>query len=135
MDRIADGGGDLLGLVRPVKPPFESHWRQRWANRSLKNYSYNEAIAELQKVSQLSPGRRAFTANLAYAYAASRTRDEVVFRSILSRHLPQTTWPAGLPEMRQHKSCCEPSERRSGKSKSRLIRRFGARVEREGTYL
>src|SRR5690348_1515248 len=38
--------------------------------------NYNEAIAELQKAIELSPGSTAFTANLAYAYAVSGLRDE-----------------------------------------------------------
>jgi tetratricopeptide (TPR) repeat protein len=38
--------------------------------------SYNEAIVELQKAIELSPGSSAFKANLAYAYAVSGRRDE-----------------------------------------------------------
>jgi Flp pilus assembly protein TadD len=41
---------------------------------------YNEAIAELQKAIELSPGSTAFTANLAYAYAVSGMRDEALER-------------------------------------------------------
>jgi TolB-like protein/DNA-binding winged helix-turn-helix (wHTH) protein/Flp pilus assembly protein TadD len=37
---------------------------------------YSEAIAELQKANELSPGSTAFKANLAYAYAESGMRDE-----------------------------------------------------------
>lgn len=39
---------------------------------------YKEAVAELQKAIELSPGSTAFTANLAYAYAVSGTRDAAV---------------------------------------------------------
>jgi Flp pilus assembly protein TadD len=39
---------------------------------------YNEAIAELQKATELSEGSTAFTANLAYAYAVSGRRTEAV---------------------------------------------------------
>jgi Flp pilus assembly protein TadD len=42
----------------------------------VQKHSYNEAIAELQKAIELSPGSSAFTANLAYAYAVSGRRDE-----------------------------------------------------------
>jgi TolB-like protein/DNA-binding winged helix-turn-helix (wHTH) protein/Flp pilus assembly protein TadD len=39
---------------------------------------YQEAVAELQKAIELSEGSTAFTANLAYAYAASGRRNEAV---------------------------------------------------------
>ena len=42
----------------------------------VQKHRYNEAIAELQKAIELSPGSTAFTANLAYAYAVSGMRDE-----------------------------------------------------------
>ena len=42
----------------------------------VQKHSYNEAIAELQKAIELSPGSTAFKANLAYAYAISGMRDE-----------------------------------------------------------
>jgi tetratricopeptide (TPR) repeat protein len=38
--------------------------------------NYGEAIAELKKATELSPGSTAFTANLAYAYAVSGDRDK-----------------------------------------------------------
>jgi TolB-like protein/DNA-binding winged helix-turn-helix (wHTH) protein/Flp pilus assembly protein TadD len=38
--------------------------------------NYSEAIAELKKATELSPGSTAFTANLAYAYAVSGDRDK-----------------------------------------------------------
>jgi Flp pilus assembly protein TadD len=42
----------------------------------VQKQSYNDAIAELQRAIELSPGSSAFTANLAYAYAVSGRRDE-----------------------------------------------------------
>jgi Flp pilus assembly protein TadD len=44
----------------------------------VQKHAYKEAIAELQKAIDLSPGSTAFTANLAYAYAVSGMRDEAV---------------------------------------------------------
>jgi Flp pilus assembly protein TadD len=41
-------------------------------------HKYKEAIAELQKALELSPGSTAFRANLAYAYALSGMRDKAV---------------------------------------------------------
>jgi Flp pilus assembly protein TadD len=42
----------------------------------VQKHDYAEAIAELQKAIELSPGSTAFTANLAYAYAVSGMRDK-----------------------------------------------------------
>ena len=39
---------------------------------------YEEAITELQKAIELSPGSTAFTSNLAYAYAVSGKKDQAV---------------------------------------------------------
>ncbi len=42
----------------------------------IQKHNYNEAISELQRAIELSPGSTAFKANLAYAYAASGMRDK-----------------------------------------------------------
>ena len=44
----------------------------------VQKHMYNEAVAELRKTIELSPDSTAFSANLAYAYAASGKRDEAV---------------------------------------------------------
>jgi tetratricopeptide (TPR) repeat protein len=44
----------------------------------VQKHMYGEAIAELQKATELSEGSTAFNANLAYAYAVSGRRDEAV---------------------------------------------------------
>jgi TolB-like protein/DNA-binding winged helix-turn-helix (wHTH) protein/Tfp pilus assembly protein PilF len=44
----------------------------------VQKHMFKEAIAEYQKAVELSPDNTAFTANLAYAYAASGMRDEAV---------------------------------------------------------
>jgi TolB-like protein/DNA-binding winged helix-turn-helix (wHTH) protein/Tfp pilus assembly protein PilF len=44
----------------------------------VQKHMYKEAVAELQKAIELSPGSTAFTANLAYAYAVSGTRDAAI---------------------------------------------------------
>jgi hypothetical protein len=79
-----------------VKLPFESHWRQCWAKRSLKNYGCNEAIAELQKANQLSPGGRAFIANLAYVKAASASLVEPASVRSLSSNCGVPSFPVSL---------------------------------------
>jgi TolB-like protein/DNA-binding winged helix-turn-helix (wHTH) protein/Tfp pilus assembly protein PilF len=44
----------------------------------VQKHMYKEAIAELQKATELSEGSTAFTANLAYAYAVSGSRNEAL---------------------------------------------------------
>jgi tetratricopeptide (TPR) repeat protein len=44
----------------------------------VQTHMYNEAIPELQKAIELSPGSTAYAANLAYAYAVSGMRAEAV---------------------------------------------------------
>jgi Flp pilus assembly protein TadD len=44
----------------------------------VQKHMNDEAIAELQKAIELSPGSAAFTANLAYAYAVSGKRGKAV---------------------------------------------------------
>jgi TolB-like protein/DNA-binding winged helix-turn-helix (wHTH) protein/Tfp pilus assembly protein PilF len=44
----------------------------------LQKHMYGDAIAELQRAIDLSPGSTAFTATLAYAYAVSGRRDQAV---------------------------------------------------------
>jgi TolB-like protein/Flp pilus assembly protein TadD len=44
----------------------------------VQKHMYKEAIAELQRAVELSEGSTAFTANLAYAYAVSGSRNEAV---------------------------------------------------------
>jgi tetratricopeptide (TPR) repeat protein len=44
----------------------------------VQKHMYSEAIAELQKATELSEGSRAFNANLAYAYAVSGRSTEAV---------------------------------------------------------
>ena len=44
----------------------------------LQKHMNNEAVVELRKAVELSPGSMAFTANLAYAYAVSGMRDEAL---------------------------------------------------------
>src|SRR6185503_7542640 len=41
-------------------------------------HKYDEAIAELRKAIELSPGSTAFEANLAYAYAAAGMQNEAL---------------------------------------------------------
>jgi hypothetical protein len=42
----------------------------------VQEHTFNEAIADLQKVTDVSPGSMAFAANLPHAYVISGTRDK-----------------------------------------------------------
>src|SRR5438477_1861807 len=54
-----------------------------------------EAIAELQKAIELSPGSSAFTANLAYAYAVSGKKDQAlkILNDLKSRSQASSNFP------------------------------------------
>lgn len=63
----------------------------------VQKHDYNDAIAELQKAIELSPGSTSFTANLAYAYAISGMRDKAT--KILNDLMNQSAGFSNAPEI------------------------------------
>lgn len=63
----------------------------------VQKHDYNDAIAELQKAIELSPGSTSFTANLAYAYAISGMRDKAT--KILNDPMNQSAGFSNAPEI------------------------------------
>ena len=61
----------------------------------VQKHMNNEAIAELQKAIELSPGSTAFAANLAYAYAVSGKKDQAlkILNDLKSRSQASSNFP------------------------------------------
>lgn len=88
--RASFGRSDNTSRKTMVLDPFFAPAHYVLGQALVRKHNYNEAIVELQKAIELSPGSTAFTANLAYAYAVSGMRDEAVkILSDLKNRSPQ----------------------------------------------